>query len=73
VEGAEMKALNGMKQIINSSKHIKLAVCTYHRPDDYNDITTYISNMGMDYSTSDKYMLFDRIPYFRRGLIRVTK
>ena len=74
VEGAEMKVLKGMEQTINLSKEIKLAVCTYHRKDDYNEITSYISSKGLDYETSNRYMLFENVePYFRRGLIRVVK
>lgn len=71
VEGAEMKVLNGMKQIINSEGHKKLAICTYHKANDYEDITKYVSTLGCKFDTSEKYMLFNVKPYFRRGLIRV--
>lgn len=74
VEGAEMQVLNGMQQTINKANHIKLAVCTYHKQNDYEDITSYISNIGLNYTTSKNYMLCDDIkPYFRKGLIRVKK
>jgi hypothetical protein len=63
-----------MKQLINSGNKTKIAICTYHKPNDYKDITDYISGVGMTYSTSKNYMLFDdKKPFFRRGLIRAIR
>lgn len=76
VEGAEMQVLRGMESLLDTTP-LKLAICTYHRQRDYEEITHYIAQRGMKYQTSEKYMLFwnqdDYLPpYFRRGLIRVT-
>lgn len=75
VEGAEMQVLRGMETLQGAQK---LAICTYHRQKDYEEITRYVHQQGMKYVTSEKYMLFwnqdDFLPpYFRRGLIRVTR
>lgn len=73
IEGAEIQALNGMRQLLKTEHSIKLAICTYHKSDDYKRITDYFSRIGMSYCTSKKYMIFDnQKPYFRRGLIRVN-
>ena len=74
VEGAEMQVLKGMQQTINSSEKIKSAICTYHKKEDYKEITSFISSIGLEYKTSKNYMIYGDIePYFRRGLIRVIK
>jgi hypothetical protein len=73
VEGAELQVLNGMRHLIDSKSHIKLAICTYHKTDDYKRITEFVTNAGLNYTTSKSYMLFNVIPYFRKGLIRVIK
>lgn len=75
VEGAEMQVLHGMQTLLN--RNTKLAITTYHKKDDYENITRYITAKGLKYTTSEKYMLFlnqsDFVPpYFRRGLIRVN-
>lgn len=75
VEGAEMQVLHGMQSLLNSE--VKMVVCTYHRKGDYEEITRFVTQKGMEYTSSKKYMLFQDgkdflPPYFRRGLIRVT-
>lgn len=77
VEGAEMQVLNGMQSLLNTDD-IKIAVCTYHRQNDHEQITRYLTEKRMKYETSPKYMLFVnssdfKPPYFRRGLVRVTR
>lgn len=74
VEGAEMKVLRGMQSLLKESR-MKLAICTYHRQNDYEVITDYVAKQKISYSTSEKYMFFAGPggcvpPYFRRGLIR---
>jgi FkbM family methyltransferase len=43
IEGAEFNALKGMKELIQKNKPI-LAVCVYHRRDDYYKLTDFIEN-----------------------------
>jgi len=73
VEGAEIKVLNGMRHLIDLKNKIRLAICTYHQTGDYEKITEFVRSAGLNYVTSKNYMLFNVIPYFRRGLIRVIK
>lgn len=47
IEGAEKKALSGAKTLIKRCRPI-LAVCIYHRPEDFFDIPETILNMAKD-------------------------
>ncbi|MDR2233791.1 MAG: FkbM family methyltransferase [Tannerella sp.] len=72
VEGAELQVLNGMKNMIEAKHPMKLVICTYHRRDDYKNITEHVLNAGLRFTTSNSHMLFKIIPFFRKGLIRVV-
>lgn len=48
VEGAEKEALIGAEQCIKNNKP-KLAISVYHNPDDFLEITDYLSNLVPDY------------------------
>jgi FkbM family methyltransferase len=48
VEGAELEALKGSENLIIRS-HPKIAVCIYHKPDDYYKIQEYINSIVPDY------------------------
>ena len=48
IEGAEMDALKGTREIIQSSQPI-LAICVYHKPDDLWQIPLLISTYSDDY------------------------
>ena len=77
VEGAEIEVLTGMNQLLNSTDHLKLVICTYHKNEHFQQIATFVENMGMTYTPSEKYMLYYKTritpPYFRKGLIRAIK
>lgn len=78
VEGAEAKVLEGMKLLSKDSENMKIAVCTYHRKEDYKTFSDFMLQRGFHVSGSKGYMLFlDRSdftpPYFRKGLIRAEK
>lgn len=75
VEGNERLVLYGSKNLISCNK-LKIAVCTYHKKDDYEIINTFLKNLNFKTCTSKGYMFFfgDKEsynpPYFRKGLIR---
>lgn len=48
IEGAELEALKGAKNIIKSQRP-KLAICLYHRPQDFFEIPLYIKKIYPDY------------------------
>jgi FkbM family methyltransferase len=48
IEGAELKALSGLEMTIKSNKP-KLAICAYHKPEDFWTIPTYIKNIESSY------------------------
>lgn len=48
IEGAELNALKGSKNIIKKYKP-KLAICVYHKKEDFIEIFKYIKNLSPDY------------------------
>ena len=78
VEGAEANLLNGCKRILQQYKPLKVAICTYHKPEDEHEFTRCLTEYGFETSHSDGFVLLftDRkikAPYLRRGLIRAIK
>lgn len=73
IEGMEVKALNGAKELINGGG-VKWAVCTYHNQKDYDTIKSIFKQYGYKINHSKGFMTvhFARNfckPYLRRGLI----
>ena len=78
VEGAESDLLNGCKRILQQKNPLKVAICTYHKPEDEHEFTRHLTEYGFKTSHSDGFVLLftDRkikAPYLRRGLIRAIR
>lgn len=78
VEGAEQRVLNGMQKTL-ALTGIKLALCTYHKQEDYDQFTPYLTERGFSWSASKGVMIFLNDitalcpPFFRKGLLRAKK
>lgn len=77
VEGAECSVLNGMNENLEATS-TKIAICTYHKANDYDDIRHRLSARGFKVTPSRGLMIFLpelplKPPYFRKGLIRAEK
>ena len=78
VEGAESRVLDGCKRILQEQHPLKVAICTYHKPEDEQEFKERLTQCGFETSHSDGFMLLytDRkikAPYLRRGLVRAIK
>ncbi len=76
IEGAEKEALQGAANLIENNR-IKLAVCTYHRMPDYQEISRWLLEKGYSVKNSKGYVIcqgeweLDCLPDvdFRRALL----
>jgi hypothetical protein len=78
VDGAELKLLNGAKDLIKNSKKLKIAICTYHNDNDAFMFSEIMKNNSFNISITSGYMLFYfdknfKPPYFRKGVLRASK
>ncbi len=78
VEGAEADVLRGAAQTLTSRGFdIRVAICTYHRQEDHEQLSALMRGMGYRVETVPGYMLMDmggvKPPYLRHGLIRCFK
>jgi hypothetical protein len=76
IEGYEKKALAGMNGLAASGKHVRMNVCTYHYPDDFNEIKAALGNFGFECSATEGHVLFfhpGEEPSFRKVLIRAER
>ncbi|SFC74328.1 FkbM family methyltransferase [Butyrivibrio sp. YAB3001] len=75
IEGAEISAIKGAKQSIDSGMIMKWAVCTYHNPKDAEIISNLLSSYKREYSKG--YMMHAiwqlhnlKYPYWVKGVLR---
>ncbi|MDP1813426.1 MAG: FkbM family methyltransferase [Leadbetterella sp.] len=80
VEGAEAQVVNGAAGLIKSQSNLKIAVCTYHRQSDAEELDKLLKNKGFVNRFSDKYMIFHygktnvvKPPYLRKAVLRGIK
>ena len=62
IEGAELEAIKGAKRII-VEKRPKLAICLYHRPQDFFEIPLYIKKLNPDYKLFVHHRYNDTVLY----------
>ncbi|ESQ83071.1 hypothetical protein AEAC466_14505 [Asticcacaulis sp. AC466] len=65
VEGAENQALNGARRLIQTHKP-RLAICAYHKPDDFETLLDTLSSLSDDYRLTLRHyspILFDSVIY----------
>tara|TARA_B110000263_G_scaffold238505_1_gene239771 strand:- start:596 stop:1498 length:903 start_codon:yes stop_codon:yes gene_type:complete len=78
VDGAEKEVVLGLSKIIENSKKMQIAFCTYHSKNDYKLYSNYFIKNGYKVDHSNGFTIFywDKTiiyPYLRRGLIRANK
>ncbi len=76
IEGAEVSALRGSKNILKENNDLKIIVCVYHKNNDEKDIKEILKNFKIEISNGYALLLNDKKiepPYFRRGVIRASK
>jgi hypothetical protein len=75
VEGHERAVLKGMQQQLEGGGPMKMALCTYHRADDYADFTTLLAGKGFTLTPTDGVMLIQLYapPYFRKGVLKAVR
>lgn len=78
VEGFESGVLEGADNIIRRTNNLKIAIATYHNPDDAEEFSQRLTSLGFTWNFSEGVMLylFDQKfspPYFRKCLLRATK
>lgn len=78
VEGAEQRVLDGMKNFF-PSPGIKIALCTYHKPGDFERFSAFFEKNKFSHYPNKGLMVFVNSfsdidpPYFRKGLIKAFK
>ena len=74
-EGSENEVLQGSETLITAVPLLKIALCSYHKPNDEKDFKKHLAERGFTVSHSSGYMIFpERLtfypPYLRRGILR---
>jgi hypothetical protein len=80
VEGAEGQVLRGAARTIAAQPNLKIAICTYHRQEDAENLDNMLKAMGFHNEFSDGFMLYYygrnnvvREPFLRKAVLRATK
>ena len=76
IEGAEIDTLNGIDYSALKAGS-KLAICAYHRQDDYESITNILNKKGIKHTAPEGFVLSDwggyKEPFLRKGVVRAIK
>lgn len=75
IEGYELQSLSSADCVLRQKKGTKLAVASYHKQHDAEEMKYFFDNIGYNSEFSKGYMLFHLYdtpmpPYFRKGIIR---
>jgi hypothetical protein len=68
IEGYEVSALNGAKNLLSNGKNISFSVCTYHRENDVEDISRFFESLGYSHQLTPG--LLYSYPYLRKCVCR---
>jgi hypothetical protein len=71
IEGAEVSALYGAKQLLTDGGMISLSVCTYHKKDDVQNIYSFLSSLGYRCQFTPGFLYLS--PYMRKAICRGEK
>ena len=75
IEGCELPSIIASEAVLKQKKRTKLAIASYHKQHDADELKALFDRMGYDSEFSNGYMLFHLYdtptpPYFRHGVIR---
>jgi len=82
IEGAEIRALQGAKNVLERSDNLKTAICCYHNHGDEEKINQFFEGMNFSCMPNKGYMIFleednylekEESLELRRGLIKAVK
>ena len=79
VEGAEKRTLEGMEKLLKTKRPLKIALCTYHRAEDFARFSQFFRENGFEHRANPGVMIFQndidtlQPPYFRKCLIKAEK
>ncbi|HPS74399.1 MAG TPA: FkbM family methyltransferase [Bacteroidales bacterium] len=78
VEGEESRVLAGSKQTMSLLQPPKIALCTYHKEGDPENLFASLQRNGYHVEFSDGYLIYVsrkglEFPYLRKGILRACK
>lgn len=78
VEGGEMALLQGGSRLWREAARMRIAICTYHRPDDERALTTFLQQYSFTTRPSRGYVIMWMQvpcprPYLRRAVLYAEK
>jgi tRNA A58 N-methylase Trm61 len=80
VEGAEAQVVNGANDLMKRQKDLRMAICTYHRQTDAQELDELLKTKGFKNHFSGKYMIFHygssnvvEPPFLRKAVLRAVK
>lgn len=78
IEGDELKLLEGLKKTLESETCLKLAICTYHKQEDFMKFSNVLKKKHFHLSSPKGYMIFYHYkniepPFLRKGILRAEK
>lgn len=74
IEGCETRLLTGAKKLLEAGRRMRFSICSYHQPEDFEEISEILARNGFHVQPSRGYMLMWMQaplpkPYLRRGVV----